>query len=97
MTEPEMATAAVDADLRARVVDRIVALLPRVLKRDVPDLSEATSLTDFNLSSTSMLELMLEIEDSLEIQVDVEDFDDPDGETIGALADYVARHASVFE
>jgi acyl carrier protein len=91
-----MTTAPPDAALRQRVVDTLGALLPGVLQREVADYSDATRLVDFELSSASMLTLMLELEDSLEIQVDVEDFDEADAETVGALADYIARHAVTF-
>jgi acyl carrier protein len=91
VTQQEPAT--VDATSRDQVVACIQAILPRVARRELADLTEATHLPGLGLSSATMLELMLEVEDSLEIQVDVEDFDDADAETIGSLADYIATHS----
>jgi len=43
----------VDTGLRVRVVDAMVALLPQILGRDLPTLSEETGLVDeLALSST---------------------------------------------
>jgi acyl carrier protein len=85
-----------DVDLRQRVADTLGALLPEVLRRDFSALSDATRLDDLDVSSADMLALVLRLEDELEIQVDVEEFDDADGETIGTLADYIARHSVTF-
>ena len=82
-----------DTDLRQRVVDSIGQLLPRVLKRDVGEIPESTRLFDeLGLSSASTLELLLELEEALEIQIDVEEIDQDDLESVGALASFVARH-----
>jgi acyl carrier protein len=40
-----------------------------------------------------MLELLLELEDSLDIQIDVEDIDEAAMTSVGDLADFVAGHA----
>ena len=85
-------TSPVDEELRQRVVDTVCATLPRVMGRDLPDLSVDTVIAGLALSSASALELMLEVEDALDIQVDVEEFDPADLETIGTLATYVAGH-----
>jgi acyl carrier protein len=85
-----------DVDLRSRVVDTLSALLPEVLRREIPTLSAATRLDDLDVSSADMLALVLRLEDELEIQVDVEEFDEPDGETLGTLSDYIARHSVTF-
>ena len=90
MTEQQL-----DTDLRQRVVDSVCALLPRVIKRDLPSMSETTRLDELDLTSAHMLELMLEIEDALEIQVDVEEFEETDAESVGTLASYVAAHSLV--
>lgn len=80
-------------DLRERVVTSIGQLLPRVLKREVGDIPESTRLFDeLGLSSASTLELLLELEEDLEIQIDVEEIDQNDLESIGALATFVAAH-----
>jgi acyl carrier protein len=84
-------TATIDPALRERVVETICALLPRVLKREVPDASEGTTLMDdLGMSSTTGLELVLELEDRLEREISVEDLGRDDFETVGTLASYVA-------
>jgi acyl carrier protein len=87
-----------DTELRQRVVDSIGTLLPKVLKRDVPTMPEATRLFDeLGLSSASTLELLLELEEDLEIQIDVEEIDQNDLASIGSLADFVSSHAITDE
>ena len=83
-----------DAALRQRVLGSIRAVLPHVLAGASPDFSEGTRLMeDLGLSSTATLELMLELEEELDIQIDVEDIEQQDLASIGALADFIARHA----
>jgi acyl carrier protein len=83
---------AADAELRRRIVEQTYELVPRVLRREFPELSESTRLMeDLGLTSSTMLELMLELEESLELQINVEDLDE-DVNTIGRLADYIAGH-----
>ena len=85
--------AQVDAELRERVVAHIRDLLPRVLKREVTDVGEDMALVDdLGVSSTTALELMLELEESLAVEISVEDLDREDFNTVGTLADYVARN-----
>jgi acyl carrier protein len=93
-----MTSSDVDTTLRQRVVAIMVELLPRVLRRELPDLAEDTSLFDgLGLSSVTTLELLLELEESLEVQVDVEDIDQNDLRTVGSLADFVAAHTVADE
>jgi acyl carrier protein len=84
--------------LRAQVVESIQIALPKVLGRAaddaVPELSEHTlQMEDLGLTSVATLELVLELEESMDIQIDVEEIGTDDVASIGALADYVARHA----
>jgi acyl carrier protein len=89
-----IARAQPDAALRQRVLGSIRAVLPHVLRGETPDICEGTRLMeDLGLSSTSTLELMLELEEDLEIQIDVEDIEQGDLASIGALADFIAGHA----
>jgi acyl carrier protein len=86
-------TATVDTELRTRVVARICDLLPRVLRHDVAGVSAGTALMDdLGMSSTSALELMLELEEALELEISVEDLDRDDFDTVGSLADYVVHN-----
>lgn len=87
----------VDVVSRVRVIEGIGTLLPRVLRREIDDLSEGTPLMDgLCMSSANMLELMLELEESLDVQVDVEDLAEDDLSTVGSLADYIVAHARSF-
>ncbi len=82
-----------DTDLRPRVVDSIRMLLPRVLRKQMPEPTEQSRLMeDLGMSSSSTLELMLELEEDLALQIDVEDIDRDDFATVGTLADFVVRH-----
>lgn len=81
-------------ELRPRVFDSISRLLPRVLGREIPVISEDMKLmSELGMRSASMLELLLEIEDDLGIQIEVEDIDDAAMTSVGDLADFVASHA----
>lgn len=92
MPDPAPATA-VDTELRERVLRSIEELLPRVLKRDLPEIPENACLfDDLGLTSSGTIELILEVEESLDIQVDVEQIAEDDLRSIGRLADYVAGH-----
>jgi acyl carrier protein len=83
--------AAVDPQLRGQVVDSICALLPRVLKREVSGAGEDTTLMeDLGMSSTTALELVLELEEALEREISVENMDRSDFNTVGTLATYIA-------
>lgn len=91
MTELSSATAPFDPAVREQVVDSICALLPRVLKREVTEASETTNLMeDLGMSSTTALELVLELEEALEREISVEDMGREDFDTVGTLANYVA-------
>jgi acyl carrier protein len=79
--------------LRDRLVESICALLPRVLGREVDGASQETALmADLAMSSTTGLELMLELEESLEIEISVEDLGRESFDTVGTLADYVVAN-----
>lgn len=93
MTDQPAATAQLDPQMRQRVVEQICALLPRVLKRDVTDVTQDTSLMDdLGMGSTGALELMLELEEDLELEISVEDLDREHFDTVGTLADYVVAN-----
>jgi acyl carrier protein len=82
------------AELRPRVFDSISRLLPRVIGRELPVISEDMKLmSELGMRSAMMLELLLEIEDDLDIQIEVEDIDDGSMSSVGDLTDFVASHA----
>lgn len=75
---------------RAEIVSGVEASLAEVLKRDTAGLPEETRLfEDLQLDSTSILELLMSLEDGLGIEVDAESLDMEDFRTIGTLADYL--------
>jgi acyl carrier protein len=91
VTDTDTAAAAVDPALREQVVDRICELLPRVLKHEVAGATADTTLMEaLGMSSTTALELILEVEEGLEREISVEDLGREDFETIGTLASYIA-------
>jgi acyl carrier protein len=88
----------VDGELRKRVVDSMDVLLPRVLRKDVAVAGEDTRLMeDLGLSSSSTLELLLELEEELQIQITVEDVDREDFASVGTLATFIAGHTLALE
>ena len=58
---------------------------------------EATLMDDLGMSSTTGLELMLELEESLDIEISVEDLDRSHFATVSSLADYVAANIVAAE
>jgi len=79
--------------MRQRIVDQMYALLPQVLDRELAGISEGTRLMeDLGLTSSTTLELMLGIEEELEVQINVEEIEQDDVGTVGALATYIAGH-----
>jgi acyl carrier protein len=85
------AVPATDPALRGQLVDGIRELLPRVLRRDVGAVTEDTTLMEaLGLSSTTGLELVLELEERLGLEISVEDLGRDDFATVGSLAHYVA-------
>ncbi|MFE2722714.1 acyl carrier protein [Kitasatospora sp. NPDC059327] len=90
---PEPAVQTTDTELRERVLRSIGELLPRVLKRDLPEIPENACLfDDLGLTSAGTIELILEVEETLDIQVDVEQIGEDDLRSVSNLADYVAGH-----
>lgn len=91
MSEPVVQTT--DPEMRERILYGIGELLPRVLKRDLPEIPENACLfDDLGLTSAGTIELILELEESLDIQVDVEQITEDDLRSVTNLADYVAGH-----
>lgn len=86
-------TAPADTDLRQRIVDHTRALIPRLVDREIPAISEDDKLMDeLGLTSSTTLELLLEIEDAMEIQINVEDIDEDNAGTVGKLADFIVAN-----
>lgn len=79
---------------RSEVIARIAATLGEVLEEPVTDPSEDTRLfEDLHLDSTSILEVLMGLEDSVGVEVDPEKLEMDDFRSIGSLADYLLRNA----
>jgi acyl carrier protein len=80
---------------REQVFSAIVEALARVVGRPLPDASSDTRLfDDLNLDSTSVLGLLLELEDSLNMEVDPESLEQDHLETVGSLTSFVVDHST---
>jgi acyl carrier protein len=92
--EQETVTQLADAGLRQRALDALAVVLPRVLEQETLVIAPEMKLMEaLGMRSASMLELLLELEDSLDIQIDVEDIDEAAMTSVGDLANFVAGHA----
>jgi acyl carrier protein len=75
---------------RNGVISAVEQALSEILDRPVTDLTEDARLfEDLHLDSTSVLELLMALEDSVDISVDPEELDMDDLKSVGSLADYV--------
>lgn len=65
--------------------------LSEVLERDLPEISDGTRLFgDLGLDSTSVIELLMALEDSVGVQVDPEELTAEAFETVGTLTTYIS-------
>ncbi|MFW5418669.1 acyl carrier protein [Nocardiopsis sp. CNT-189] len=75
---------------REEIVTAVRNALGAVLEREVPEATGETRLFDeLHLDSTSVLELLMALEDSTGIEVDPEDIDMDDFATVHTLASYL--------
>jgi len=81
---------------RQIIVERITDALSEVLKRDVTGATEETRLIeDLQMDSTSVLELLMAVEDTLNFEVDPESLQMDDFKTVGTLADHISAALDV--
>ncbi|MFI9786789.1 acyl carrier protein [Kitasatospora sp. NPDC051984] len=86
-------TESVDPEVRVRIRRGIEDVLPRVLGVELADIpANACFFDDYGLTSSGIVELVLDIEETLAIQVDVEHLAIDDIRTIDSLTDYVVGH-----
>jgi acyl carrier protein len=72
------------------LVTAINACLQDVLKRPLPDVDEQTRLfEDLHLDSTTVLELLMAVEEAIGVEFDMEALNMDDFQTLGTLADSV--------
>ena len=83
----------VDPEVRGRIRRGIEDVLPRVLGVELADIPpNACFFDDYGLTSSGIVELVLDIEETLAIQVDVEQLGIDDIRTVDSLTDYVVGH-----
>jgi acyl carrier protein len=81
---------------RTAIVSSINDALSEVLNRDASGLDENVRLfEDMHLDSTSVLELLMALEDKLGIEVDPESLEMDNFKTLGTLTDYVSTALGV--
>jgi acyl carrier protein len=84
--------APVDAQ-RQQIIDTIAVLLARILQTEMTITGDTRLMDEIGLSSSLVLQLLLDLEDELEIQIDVEEMDEDETETVGDLGDYIVAHS----
>jgi acyl carrier protein len=78
------------ADLETAVINS----LAQMLKQDPAGITTTTRFfEDLQFDSTSVLELLMELEIDLGVEFDVETLEPADFDTVGALVAYVARQS----
>ena len=81
---------------RGDVIAGIERALADVLQRDMPALAEDVRLfDDLNMDSTTALELLMTLEDTIGVEIDAENLSMDDFQTIGTLADYLMDVAKI--
>jgi acyl carrier protein len=82
------------ATLQQQIVDAMAVLVRRVLPDDVEVAEDSLLMEHLGLSSSLVLELLLELEEKFDIQIDVEGMDEDELRTVGQLAGYIAHHST---
>ncbi|MER5439009.1 phosphopantetheine-binding protein [Streptomyces sp. NPDC002790] len=75
---------------RTQIIEHIQVALSEVLNKEVTELSEDTRLfEDLALDSTSVIELLMALEDTVGLEIDPDELDPEVFKTVRSLADYV--------
>lgn len=78
----------------ADVGSAVIRSLARMLDREPDSITPATRFfEDLSFDSTSVLELLMQLETDLGVEFDAETLEPADFETVGALAAYVVKQA----
>ncbi|WP_158883751.1 acyl carrier protein [Amycolatopsis anabasis] len=81
---------------RQTIVEAAIGLLAEMVRREPKSLTEETRLfEELGLDSVNTLELLMQLEEQLEFQFDADTLEQRYLETVGTLASYVAKQASV--
>lgn len=82
---------------RQEVIAHIEVALSEVVDHEVSGLSEETRLfEDLQLDSTSILELLMSLEDTVGLEIDPEELDISDFASVGSMTDYVFAHRTAI-
>lgn len=81
---------------RSEIIAVVESAIAEVRKEELSGLTEETRLLeDLHLDSTSILELLMALEDALDIEIDAQSLSMEDFATVGTLANYVTTVLSV--
>lgn len=81
---------------QTKIVSVIEQALSEVLGRQISGMAQETRLfEDLQLDSTSVLELLIALEDAVGFEVDPDGLEVSDFKTIATLADYVRENLAV--
>lgn len=81
---------------RASILMMVTKALAEVMQRDYSDANEETRLfEDLHLDSTSVLTVLMALEDHTGLEVDPESLQMDDFRTVGTLADYLQANLDV--
>jgi acyl carrier protein len=77
---------------RAQIIEHVRISLSDVLNRELPTLTEETRLfEDLALDSTSVIELLMGLEDTIGMEIDPDDLEPEVFQTVARLTDYIER------
>jgi acyl carrier protein len=75
---------------RTEIIAHLQISLSAVLNRDILELPENARLfDDLGLDSTSVIELLMALEDTINLEVDPDELEPEIFQTVGSLADYI--------
>jgi len=77
---------------RTTALDHIRLVVEKAIGHEIPEFGPDTHLmTEVNLDSTAILEVLMDLEDSIGFEIDVDSLDASTLQTAGSLADYIVQ------
>jgi acyl carrier protein len=78
--------------VRTEILEHLRIALSSVLNRDIPELPEDARLfEDLALDSTSVIELLMSLEDTIDLEVDLDELEPEVFKTVRSLTDFIAE------
>jgi acyl carrier protein len=75
---------------RTQIIEHVRVSLAEVLNRELPALTEDTRLfEDLALDSTSVIELLMGLEDTIGLEIDPDELEPEVFQTVGSLTGYI--------